>query len=122
MVIAVPVSNGDGLTAFRSEHFGHAARYAIVDVASGVIGRVRMLDNTPCGHGAGCQETVRILAATGVTAVCAGGMGRGPYAALVEAGIEVHRDPASRTVGEAVESMLRGRSVPFDEAHTCSGH
>lgn len=121
MRIAIPVEQGEGLAAVRSAHFGHAAGFALVDVVDGAAGEVTMLVNPPHEHG-GCLSTVNILAAHGVSAVSAAGMGRGPLNGLLAAGIEVHHDPESATVGEAVAAMLEGRTQAFGAQHACQGH
>lgn len=121
MRIAVPVESGEGLGAIRSAHFGHAAGFALVDVADGVPNGVRMVLNPPHTQG-GCGITVNLLASQGVTAVSAAGMGRGPLKGLVDAGIAVHHDAASATVGEAVAAIIEGRTAAFGPDHACQGH
>lgn len=119
--VAVPVESGEGLEAVRSAHFGHAGAFALVDVADGAATGVTMLPNPPHSHG-GCGMTVNLLADNGVTAVSAVGMGRGPLSGLLSAGIEVHHDPESTTVGEAVTALLEGRTHAFGGDHVCQGH
>ena len=120
-VIAVPVESGDGLDARRSAHFGHAAGFAIVELDGESPGAVRVVQNPPHEH-AGCMVTVNLLAAEGVTAVSAAGMGRGPLAGLRSVGIAVYHDAESSTVGEAIDSIVSGRAVPFADDHSCRGH
>lgn len=119
--IAVPVESGEGLNATRSAHFGHAPSFAIVDVADGAPLTVEMLPNPPHSHG-GCGATVGLLAANGVQAVSAAGMGRGPLNGLVAAGIVVHHDAVSVTVSEAIEAILAGTTSEFGTEHACRGH
>ena len=120
--IAVPVEDGEGLDAVRSAHFGHAAGFAIVDVDAGNDEvAVGMLTNPPHSHG-GCMTTVNLLAANGVQAVSAAGMGRGPLTGLTNAGIVIHHDSESATVREAVLAILEGRTAPFGDDHACQGH
>ena len=119
--IAVPIEGGEGLDARRSAHFGHAAGFALVDLESGVPAEVRMLANPPHSHG-GCHVTVDLLASNGVHAVSAAGMGRGPLMGLLNAGIQVHHDVESATVGEAVRAIAEGRTQEFGADHVCQGH
>jgi predicted Fe-Mo cluster-binding NifX family protein len=119
--IAVPVESGDGLEAIRSAHFGHSAGFALVDVAGGVAVGVSMVPNPPHVQG-GCMNTVNLLAAQGVQAVSAVGMGPGPLNGLMSAGIAVHHDAESETVGQAVEAFVGGRTALFGDDHTCRGH
>lgn len=121
MRIAVPVEGGEGMSATRSAHFGHAAGFAIVDVADGVTAGVAMLANPPHTQG-GCMTTVNLLAFQNVTAVSAAGMGGGPLNGLLRAGIAVHHDAESATVGEAVAAIVEGRTSAFGTDHACQGH
>lgn len=66
--------------------------------------------------------TVNLLANNGVTAVSAAGMGRGPLRGLLAAGIAVHHDVESVTVGDAVAAIVEGRTARFGEEHACGGH
>ncbi len=119
--IAVPVEGGEGLEAVRSAHFGHSAGFALVDVEDGAPVAVSMLVNPPHAQG-GCMTTVNLLAANGVQAVSAAGMGRGPLNGLMQVGIAIHHDAQSATVGQAVDAILGGRTTPFGSDHACQGH
>lgn len=119
--IAVPVESGEGLAAMRSGHFGHAAGFAIVEVADGEARDVRIIVNPPHEHG-GCGLTVNLLAGEGVTTVVAGGMGPGPLNGLMAAGIDVHHEIEAPTVGGAVVALLEGRTQRFGGDHVCRGH
>jgi predicted Fe-Mo cluster-binding NifX family protein len=119
--VAVPVESGEGLAAVRSAHFGHAAAFAVVDVVDGAPVAVGLLPNPPHDHG-GCMTTVNLLAANDVQAVSAAGMGRGPLNGLTNAGIAIHHDVDSATVGQAVAAIVEGRTVPFGSDHACRGH
>ncbi|PKQ16306.1 MAG: dinitrogenase iron-molybdenum cofactor biosynthesis protein [Actinobacteria bacterium HGW-Actinobacteria-7] len=121
MRIAVPVESGEGLEAVRSEHFGHSAAFAIVDVEDGAPVATGILPNPPHSQG-GCMTTVNLLAANGVQAVSAVGMGRGPLNGLMQVGIAIHHDAASATVGEAIAAIIEGRTTPFGSDHACQGH
>lgn len=121
MRIAVPISSGQGLDALRSEHFGHSEAFAIVEVEAGEPVATGILVNPPHSHG-GCMVTVNLLASNGVTAVSAAGMGRGPLRGLLAAGVAVHHDAGSVTVGDAVAAIIEGRTDWFGEEHACGGH
>lgn len=121
MRIAVPVEQGDGLSAIRSEHFGHAAGFVLVDVVDGAPTSVEIVTNPPHEHG-GCTITVSLLAAKGVHAVSAAGMGPGPLRGLLASGIAVYHDVESATVGEAVTAIIEDRVAQFTDDHACRGH
>lgn len=119
--IAVPTDGAGGGDAVRSMHFGRSASFTLVDVADGAIVASSVLENGPHDHGA-CGSIVDRLAAEGVGAVIAGGMGGGPRTAFAEAGIPVFFDAASPTPRAAVEAYLAGAKETFGEAHQCRGH
>lgn len=121
MRVAVPIEAGEGLEAVRSAHFGHAPAFVLVDIEGGVPVAVSLVVNPPHAAG-GCGATVGLLAGSGVDAVSAAGMGRGPLSGLAAAGIAVHHDTDSSTVGEAVAAIVGGRTAPFDPGRACSGH
>lgn len=121
MRIAVPIKAGQGLDALRSEHFGHSEAFAIVDIEAGEAVATGVLVNPPHSHG-GCMVTVNLLAGNGVTDVSAAGMGRGPLSGLLAAGIAVHHDAGSVTVGDAVAAIVEGRTERFGDEHACGGH
>lgn len=119
--IAVPTDDAGGSDAPRSMHFGHAASFTLVDVAGGAIVATSVLENGPHDHGA-CGSIVDRLAAAGVGAVIAGGMGGGPRAGFAAAGIPVYHDAGSPTPRHAVEALLAGEAETFGEDHQCQGH
>jgi len=119
--VAVPVESGDGLGAVRSAHFGHAPGFAVVEVDDGVATFIEMLANPPHTQG-GCMTTVNLLASRGVTDVSAAGMGGGPLNGLLAAGIAVHHDAVSSSVGEAVTAIVEGRTATFGADRACRGH
>lgn len=119
--IAVPTDGAGGSDAVRSMHFGHAASFTLVDVVGGAIVATSVLENGPHAHGA-CGSIVDRLAAAGVSAVIAGGMGGGPRADFAAAGIPVFFDAVSPTPRAAVESYLSGAQESFGDDHQCKGH
>jgi uncharacterized protein (DUF302 family)/predicted Fe-Mo cluster-binding NifX family protein len=119
--IAVPTEDEGGAEATRSMHFGHSASFTLVDVADGAIVATSVLGNGPHEHGA-CGSIVDVLAAEGVGAVIAGGMGGGPRVAFADAGIPVFFDAESPTPRAAVEAYLAGAQETFGETHQCRGH
>ncbi|MDO8914536.1 MAG: NifB/NifX family molybdenum-iron cluster-binding protein [Coriobacteriia bacterium] len=119
--IAVPTEGEGGLEAPRSAHFGRADSFTVVDVVDGAVASASVLVNGPHEHG-GCGAIVQRLAAAGVGAVIAGGMGGGPRSAFAAAGIPVYFDAVSRTPREAVEAYLAGARESFRDDHQCAGH
>ena len=119
--IAVPTAGAGGADATRSAHFGQAPSFTLVDILDGVIVATSVLENGPHEHGA-CGSIVERLAAAGVGAVVAAGMGGGPRAGFADAGIPVFFDPESPTPRRAVEAYLRGSAEPFGDDHQCRGH
>jgi predicted Fe-Mo cluster-binding NifX family protein len=119
--IAVPTNGEGGLDAQRSEHFGHADSFTIVDVAHGEIVGGSAMANPPHSHG-GCGTTVLMLASSGVTTAIVVGMGGGPLAAMEANGVSPFFDDRSATPRTAVEAFLAGNLVAFDDGNSCRGH
>jgi predicted Fe-Mo cluster-binding NifX family protein len=119
--VAVPTERTGGLDAPRSDHFGHAAAFVIADVMNDAIGDVTSVANPPHAQG-GCMMTVNLLAAHGVTAVVAGGMGRGPLTGLARAGIHIYYSDDTPTAGDAIQALADGQLEAFGVDHTCQGH
>lgn len=119
--IAVPTDGEGGDDAVRSMHFGHSASFTLLDIAGGAVVATSVLENEPHAHGA-CGSIVDRLAAAGVGAVIAGGMGGGPRAGFAAAGIPVYFDAVSPTPLVAVGAFLRGALESFGADHQCRGH
>ena len=119
--VAVPTEQPGGLEARRSNHFGHAAAFVIADVMDDAIGQVTSVTNPPHVHG-GCMTTVNMLSSHGVTAVVAGGMGRGPLTGLTRAGIHIYYSADTATAGEAIQALTDGELHAFNTNNACQGH
>jgi predicted Fe-Mo cluster-binding NifX family protein len=119
--IAVPTERAGGLEAPRSDHFGHAAAFVIADLMDDAIGSVTSITNPPHSQG-GCMMTVNLLASQGVTAVVAGGMGRGPMTGLAQAGIHIYHSTDTETAGDAIRALADGELQAFSVGDTCQGH
>lgn len=121
IVVAVPSMGQGGLDAERSGHFGHSESFTLVEVVDGAVASGSVLENGPHDHGA-CGSIVDRLAAVGVGAVIAGGMGGGPRSGFADAGIPVYFDAVSATPRAAVEAYLSGAQEEFGAEHQCQGH
>lgn len=119
--LAVPSARPGGLEAGMSMHFGHCDLYTLVDVEDNAVKAVRTLPGVPHEEG-GCLAAVQYLAAQGVTALLAGGMGMRPLMGFQQAGISVLFAGACATVGDAVNACLQGKLPPFSTDFTCRGH
>lgn len=120
-IVAVPAEESRGLHSLRSAHFGHARYFVLAALGRGAVAGVKVLENPPHSQG-GCMQTVQLLASHGVTHVVASGMGGGPRAGFAAAGIPVHYDANSSTVGEAIAALAAGQTGLFGDEHACRGH
>ena len=118
--IAIPSSHPGGLAAEVGAHFGHCDLYTLVDLKEGLITRVDTLPSIPHVQG-GCLAAVDHLAAHGVTALIAGGMGLRPLMGFNQASIEVYRGGANPTVESAVKALIAGDLERFTREFTCGG-
>ena len=120
-VVAVPSVGEGGIDARRSHHFGKSPCFTAVELAAGEIEHVHVIPNGPHSDG-GCQAAAQLLAAAGVNALVAAGIGARPLAVLNEAGIDVYFDRQRKTVGEAVAALAAGELQPIATDQICSHH
>jgi Mrp family chromosome partitioning ATPase/predicted Fe-Mo cluster-binding NifX family protein len=97
MKIAIPVAEGK-LTA----HFGHAAQFALLHLANGVVKEKEML--TPPPHEPGVLP--KWLGEMGVDVIIAGGMGQKALSLFEQNGIDVRTGAPSLSPEELVDQFL----------------
>ncbi len=112
MKIAIPIENG-----MLCPHFGHAPKFAIVEVSGGAIGASQLLEPPPHEPG----SLPKWLKGLGVTQVICGGIGARAVQLLQEAGIQVSAGVSPQDPAKVVEDLLAGRLVTA-QGPTCSGH
>jgi predicted Fe-Mo cluster-binding NifX family protein len=96
----------------RSEHFGRAPAFALVELAGSVVVAVRAIQNrAEEAHGAAAA----LLVAQGVTDVVTVGIGQGMLSRLQAAGIRVWIDTEAVMVGDAVVNFAADRVRPVTE-------
>ena len=118
--LAVPSEKPGGLDAAMSMHFGHCDLYTLVTIEDKNITAVSTFENLAHVQG-GCMAPVQHLAAGGVNALLAGGMGMRPLMGFQQVGIEVYYAGGHVTVGQAVHAWLEGTLQPFSRDNTCKG-
>ena len=79
--------------------------------------RARLRDSLPDIGDAAAQE----LAAQGVRALLAGGMGMRPLNAMQAAGITVYYNAGQATVGDALKAFAEGKLQAFGTEQLCRG-
>ena len=122
MRIAVPSNAPGGLTADRSDHFGHCELFTLVEIKNGSVATVETLANIAHGAG-GCMAPIGLLRDRGIDAIVVGGMGARPLSGFAEAGIKVYFAglQAFTSVKSAVEGMLRNDFEAMQPSQTCKG-
>ena len=113
--IAVPCVGQANLQAPVSPHFGRCDSYAIVTLEEGEVKAIESISNEAHSD---CGGSARMLVVNGVGLMLVGAMGMRPYLALKELGIDV-RCGITGTVAEAVESYLKGETLPMPEDTLC---
>ena len=116
--LAIPCTGQANLQAQVSPHFGHCDSYAIVTIEEG---KVKTIEPTSNKEHSDCSEPVRALVANKVNLMLVGSMGMRPYRAFKELGIEV-RCGVTGTVAEAVQSYLKGETLPMSQDAMCKCH
>ena len=120
--IAVPTNNPGGLTAQRSDHFGHCESYTIISIAGGVIAGVEAVRNQ--GHEAGgCMVPVRNLSQLGVNAIIVGGIGGGPLRGFANEGIDVFfaAKDSYGDVQSVVDGLMQSKLNLMEPSQACKG-
>lgn len=118
MLIAVPSESADGLQAYRSGHFGHAAYFTLVTIEDGKITNVSSAKNAD--HDAvGCFGVIEHAISLGIDGILAAGMGQPPFMRFSEAGIDVYFDQTQPVVGDAIELLLKGEVQPMRLDQAC---
>ncbi|MFA6709720.1 MAG: NifB/NifX family molybdenum-iron cluster-binding protein [Candidatus Methanomethylophilaceae archaeon] len=97
------LSEGDDLSAYVADDFGHAPFFLIVDYDT--LDYVTVKNEFIESEGAGMKVADAIIA-LGVDAVITGGIGAHGYDKLTAAGIKVSFDEEG-TVGECIENFKR---------------
>ena len=122
MKIAVPTNNPGGLSATRSDHFGHCDIFTLLDIENGKVVATKTHDNIAHEAG-GCMVPVQVLAEQGVQAIIVGGMGARPLAGFTEKGIAVyfaHKQQFS-TVEDVANAFVAGNLPVMHPGEACKG-
>jgi predicted DNA-binding protein (UPF0251 family)/predicted Fe-Mo cluster-binding NifX family protein len=120
-ILAVPSDAPGGLAAGVSAHFGHCDAFTLVTLTGGTITDVAVMP-TPDHDLGGCLLPVRLLAEAGVAAIAAGGLGRRPLAAILDAGIPLYASAGYGTVGDVAAAFAGGHLPAFGPDGCCGGH
>ena len=120
ILVAVPSDNPGGLDAAPSGHFGHCDCYTIAKITDGAIAEVLVQPNQGHEHG-NCLQPVQELAAHGVKALLAGGMGMRPLMGMQAMGIRPYYHQGHGTVRECLQAYVDGKLPMFGQENTCHG-
>ena len=103
--IAVPSTTPGGLSAKRSEHFGHCDLFTLVDIADGNVTNTQTVNNIEHGAG-GCSKPVKLLRENKVDTIVVSGMGAKPMQRFAEAGIKVLFAP--NNYSDDIQALIDG--------------
>ena len=104
-----------------SEHFGHCDLFTLVEIDNGEVTKVDSLPGVAHQQG-GCMVPVALLANRGVKVLIAGGMGMRPLTGFNQVGVDVYKNGAASTVGQAIQAFLDGRMTKFSPESSCANH
>jgi predicted Fe-Mo cluster-binding NifX family protein len=119
-LLAVPSMAPGGLDASVSGHFGHCDAFTLIALRDGKIEKTFVMPAPDHADG-GCMVPVNLLAAQGVTAIAAGGMGQRPLMGFLQVGIEPYFAGGHATVEEVVSAFVAGELQSFGENACCGG-
>jgi predicted Fe-Mo cluster-binding NifX family protein len=120
-LVAVPSCAPGGIDAQISEHFGHCDLFTLVEIDNGEVTKVDSLPDVAHQQG-GCMVPVALLANRGVKILIAGGMGMRPLAGFNQVGVDVYKNGAASTVGQAIQAFLSGSMTRFSPQSSCASH
>lgn len=120
--IAVPSTAPGGLSAKRSEHFGHCDLFTLIDITDGSITSIQTVNNIEHGAG-GCVRPVKLLRENNVDTIVVSGMGAKPLQRFAEAGIKVLFAPKnySDDVQSLVDGAVKNEFTAMLEKQACKG-
>ncbi len=122
MKLAVPSNNPGGLSASRSDHFGHCDLFTLLELEDGRVAGADCFDNIAHAAG-GCMVPVKVLAEQGVQAIIVGGMGARPLAGFAEVGIQVYfaHQQQYPTVQDVADAFVAGNLPVMQPGQACKG-
>ena len=120
--VAVPSNNPGGLSAQRSDHFGHSDLFTLLEIEDGRLVGTTIHQHVSHGSG-GCMEPVRALAEAGVEKIIVGGMGATPLAICTEIGLTVYFAPRQEylLVGDVAHAFTEGKLPVMNSRQACHG-
>jgi len=119
-LLAVPSMAPGGLDASVSAHFGHCDAFTLIALRDGKIEETMVMQAPDHSEG-GCMVPVNLLAAQGVTAIAAGGMGQRPLMGFLHVGIEPYFVGDHATVKDVVSAFVAGGLQSFGQNACCGG-
>lgn len=119
MAIIAVTTKSPGLDSEIEPRFGRAQHLLLVD-SENLAWEVVENPAMNAGGGAGVQ-VASLLSERGVSAVASGEIGPNAHAALVRAGIAMHRFPEGTTCREAVERVKAGEPAVESAAESIAG-
>lgn len=117
MRICIPTIDDQGPKGLPSAHFGASPFFTFFDLTTG---EWEAVPNRGSGHEHGACRPLDAVTSRPVNAVLCQGLGRGAFARLRRAGIDVYlaREP---DVVECLEAFKEGRLPKLTEAQLCHG-
>jgi len=118
MNVCIPIEKDEGLQSPICGHFGSAPVFLVVDTTTGDL---KALENKNEHHAHGQCRPLAAVAGEQIDAIVVGGIGRGAFMGLTQAGVGVLLSN-HRTVEEALGALAAGELRPVDPSSLCGGH
>ena len=118
MRICIPTMDDLGKAGTPSDHFGSAPFFTFVDTETE---EYEAVGNGDSAHVHGACQPLKFLGTRPVDAVACRGMGRGAFARLADAGVQVYVT-LEKNAEETVVALKEGRLRPLTSDGACHGH
>lgn len=119
MIIAVPLSDQNGMVSAVCEHFGSAPFYGIYDVTSK---QLDIVSNANMEHEHGQCRPTDIFTDHVIEAVVCNGIGGRAVRKLDALGIAIYMAGQAPSIEVAIERFEKGELKKVDHKMACEGH
>ncbi len=120
MKVVFPTNDANGLESTRSEHFGKANYYTVIDILDDGTKEVSCVDNKQEEHS--CVNSANAILSLNADALVVFGIGGRPASIFHQNGLNVFIDRQSSNIKDSLELYLSNQLDAINGKGTCSHH